>query len=58
MPTCYMWEDVVYKKEEKEKENEQVGTQRINKPSEKIKIVIAMCKISFQKVDWEEGRSL
>lgn len=49
-----MWEDVVCRKEEKEKENEQVGTQRINKPSEKIKIVKAMSRISFQK----EGSSL
>ena len=23
MPTCYMWEDTVYRKEEKEKENGQ-----------------------------------
>lgn len=54
MPTCYMWEDVVCRKEEKENEKEQVGTQRINKPSEKIKIVKAMSRISFRK----EGSSL
>lgn len=55
MPTCYMWEDVAYRKEEKEKENGQEGSQRINKPAEKIKIFIAVSRISFWKDDWQEG---
>lgn len=55
MPTCYMEEDVVCRKEEKEKENGQDGAQRINKPAEKIKIVIAVSRISFWGEGWQEG---
>lgn len=43
------------RKEEKEKENGQDGAQRINKPAEKIKIVIAVSRISFWEEDWQEG---